>query len=192
MPKATKETRSMRGGLVVTQQQLWWPGGQNTYSPPQTTKSSESLLLLTIFQHGSDTTAPSLINLLYLLVRQPCDMDIIKQELSTVDTSDVKAVAALPHLNGAINEAMRLLPAVLTFVTRVTPPEGLVVGDTFIPGSVKIAAPRYSIGRRKSCLFAVPTHAPLASAYTCGLLQWSLLGTNLTTFAQLGGIASRR
>ncbi|KAL9035951.1 MAG: hypothetical protein Q9180_004579 [Flavoplaca navasiana] len=73
-----------------------------------------------------------------------------RQELSKIDIDDVKAVGALPHLNGAINEAMRLLPAVLTFVTRVTPGEGLVVGETFIPGNVKIAAPRYSIGRLKS------------------------------------------
>ena len=100
--------------------------------------------------YGSDTTAPSLIMILYLLARHPCDMDSIRQELSEIDIDDVKAVGALPHLNGAINEAMRLLPAVLTFVTRVTPEEGLRVGETFIPGNVKIAAPRYSIGRRKS------------------------------------------
>lgn len=78
---------------------------------------------------------------------------MISQELTSVDAQDVKAVAALPHLNGAINEAMRLLPAVLTFVTRVTPPEGLEVEGKFIPGNVKIAAPRYSIGRRKFCSF---------------------------------------
>lgn len=70
-----------------------------------------------------------------------------------MDVKDVKAVAALSHLNGAINEAMRLLPAVLTFVTRVSPPEGMKVEGTFIPGNIKIAAPRYSIGRRKSLSF---------------------------------------
>ncbi|KAL8728064.1 MAG: hypothetical protein Q9166_005664 [cf. Caloplaca sp. 2 TL-2023] len=102
---------------------------------------------------NSDTTAPSLITLLYLLARHPEDAEEISQELSTVDVQDVKAVAMLHHLNGAINEAMRLLPAVLTFVTRVTPPQGMKIGETYIPGNVKIAAPRYSIGRRKtSCV----------------------------------------
>ena len=98
----------------------------------------------------SDTTAPSLTTLFYLLARHPRDAEKIHQELTTVDAQDVKAVATLPHLNGAINEAMRLLPAVLTFVTRVSPAEGLKVEGTFIPGNIKIAAPRYSIGRRKS------------------------------------------
>ena len=90
-----------------------------------------------------------------MLARHPKDIECIFQELLTVDTQDVKAVAALPHLNGAINEAMRLLPAVLTFVTRVSPPEGMTVEGTFIPGNTKIAAPRYSIGRRESTLFTL-------------------------------------
>lgn len=98
----------------------------------------------------SDTTAPSLTTLFYLLARHPEDAEKIHQELITVDLQDVGAVATLPHLNGAINEAMRLLPAVLTFVTRVSPPEGMELDGTFIPGNIKIAAPRYSIGRRKS------------------------------------------
>ncbi|EHA19270.1 hypothetical protein ASPNIDRAFT_178934 [Aspergillus niger ATCC 1015] len=59
-------------------------------------------------------------------------------------------LSKLSHLNGAINETMRLLPAVLTFGTRVTPPEGLTIADTFIPGGTKICAPRYTIGRLES------------------------------------------
>ncbi|KAL8925887.1 MAG: hypothetical protein Q9172_002040 [Xanthocarpia lactea] len=101
----------------------------------------------TLVVAGSATTSPTLSTLFYLLARHPDDMEIITQELSTVDVQDVKAVALLPHLNGAINEAMRLLPAIMTSGTRVTPPEGLTIAETFIPGDVKIAAPRYSIGR---------------------------------------------
>lgn len=97
----------------------------------------------------SDTTAPSLTTLLYLLVRHPKDVDKIQKELRHVNYRDVSSIATLPHLNGAINEAMRLLPAVLTFVTRVSPPEGMYIDGTYIPGDIKLAAPRYSIGRRK-------------------------------------------
>ena len=98
----------------------------------------------------SDTTAPSLITLFYLLARHPDGAEKIAQELSLVDTQDIEAVATLPHLNGSIDEAMRLLPAVLTLVTRVSPPEGINIEGTHIPGNVKIAAPRYSIVRRKA------------------------------------------
>ena len=92
--------------------------------------------------------------MLYLLARHPKDTETIHQELLTVDIRDASSINALPHLNGAINEAMRLLPAVLTFVTRVSPSEGMNVEGTFIPGNIKIAAPRYSIGRRKPSSFA--------------------------------------
>ena len=74
-----------------------------------------------------------------------------------MDAQDHVALAKLPHLNGTINESMRLLPAILTQSSRVTPPEGLTVEGTFIPGDVKVCAPRYSIGR---C-----TLLPLSSAH---------------------------
>ena len=45
---------------------------------------------------------------------------------------------------------MRLLPAVLTSVTRDSPEKGMEVDGRFIPGNIKIAAPRYSISRSKS------------------------------------------
>ena len=90
-----------------------------------------------------------MITLFYFLACYPQEAEKIYQEASAIDVQDTKAVAALPHLNGAINEAMRLLPAVLTFVTRVSPPEGMEVEGTYIPGNVKLVAPRYSIGRRE-------------------------------------------
>lgn len=97
----------------------------------------------------SNTTAPSLITLLYLLALHPNHIAQIQEGLQGVDIQDVSGNASLPHLNGAINEAMRLLPAVLTFVTRVSPPEGMYIEGTYIPGNIKLAAPRYSIGRRQ-------------------------------------------
>jgi len=104
----------------------------------------------TIIVAGSDTTAPTLTLVLYYLAKNPRDAEIINQELSKIDAKSVQEVAALPHLNGAINEAMRLLPAVPTLVTRMTPPEGAMVDGVFIPGNVKMSAPRYSIGRLES------------------------------------------
>ncbi|KAL9105897.1 MAG: hypothetical protein Q9227_009008 [Pyrenula ochraceoflavens] len=104
----------------------------------------------TVVVAGSDTTAPSLTTLLYLLARHPEHISRIQRELENVDIRNASMLAALPHLNGAINEAMRLLPAVLTFVTRVSPPEGMYIDGTYIPGNIKLAAPRYSIGRLES------------------------------------------
>lgn len=121
----------------------------------------------------SDTTAPTLTTLFYFLAKNPGDTEKIYQEVSNVDLQDVNAVAALPHLNGSINEAMRLLPAVLTFVTRVSPPEGMDIDGTYIPGNVKIAAPRYSIGRRMS---KIPPNEDITSTKSKSIYSQLSLG----------------
>ncbi|KAJ5870231.1 hypothetical protein N7455_005172 [Penicillium solitum] len=101
----------------------------------------------TLVVAGSDTTAPSLTLLFYFLARYPTHAEKIYEEIRVVDRESPAALATLPHLTGTINEAMRLLPAVLTFSSRITPPQGLMIDGTFIPGNTKICAPRYTIGR---------------------------------------------
>ncbi|KAJ6027722.1 Cytochrome P450 [Penicillium canescens] len=101
----------------------------------------------TLVVAGSDTTAPSLTLLFYFLARYPDHAEKIHEELQEVNIEDPALLSTLPHLNGMINEAMRLLPAVLTFSSRVSPPEGLIIHGTFIPGNTKVCAPRYTIGR---------------------------------------------
>ncbi|KAJ5754144.1 cytochrome P450 [Penicillium nucicola] len=113
-------------------------------------------------KHGSDPTraqwlsgdtatlvvAGSLTLLIYFLARFPNHAERVNNELQDINIEDPVILSTLPHLNGTINEAMRLLPAVPTFSSRVTPPEGLVIDGKFIPGGTKICAPRYTIGRR--------------------------------------------
>lgn len=99
---------------------------------------------------SSDSTAPSIICLLYCLARHPEHADKIRIELENVDCEDIKALTSLPHLTGAINESLRLLPAIPTAVSRKVGPEGLAVEGQFIPGGTKICAPRYSIHRCRS------------------------------------------
>jgi cytochrome P450 len=103
----------------------------------------------TMLVAGSDTTAPSLILMLYFIARYPEHAAKIQRELDSVDWDDVRALSALPHLTATIHESMRLLPAVPTFSSRVVGPEGVIIDGTSIPGGTKICAPRYSIGRRK-------------------------------------------
>ncbi|TRX94216.1 hypothetical protein FHL15_004984 [Xylaria flabelliformis] len=107
-----------------------------------------SVLLFT----GTDTTASSLIIVLYFLARFPSHVEKIQEELRTVDIRDVRALTSLPHLTGTINESMRLLPVALTTNpgSRVTPAEGLTVDGTFIPGGVKICTSRFVLGKLNS------------------------------------------
>ena len=102
-----------------------------------------------LMRFDSDTTAPSLTFICYCLARHPEHAEKLYAELSGVDPLDLNAVSALPHLNGFINEVMRLYSVAPTVVTRQTPPQGIMMGDTFIPGDTKVLAPRWVIFRRK-------------------------------------------
>ncbi|PYH42553.1 cytochrome P450 [Aspergillus saccharolyticus JOP 1030-1] len=105
----------------------------------------------TLVVAGSDTNAPTLTHLFYFMARYPEHTERIYEEVHRLDAlDDAVGLSKLPHLNGTINETLRLLPAVLTFGSRVTPPAGLTIDGTFIPGGTKVCAPRYTIGRLES------------------------------------------
>lgn len=97
----------------------------------------------------SDTTAPSLTFICYCLAKYPEHAEKLHAELARVDPLDLNAVSALPHLNGFIFEVMRMYAVAPTVVTRQTPSQGIMIGDTFIPGDTKVLAPRWVIFRRK-------------------------------------------
>lgn len=98
----------------------------------------------------SDTTAPSLTFICYCLAKYPEHAEQLYAELARVDPLDLNAVSALPHLNGFIFEVMRMYAVAPTVVTRQTPSQGIMIGDTFIPGDTKVLAPRWVIFRRKT------------------------------------------
>jgi tryprostatin B 6-hydroxylase len=56
-------------------------------------------------------------------------------------------IAHLDHLNGVINEALRLYPAVPSALGRLTPPEGIVIDGVHIPGGMHILCPMYALAR---------------------------------------------
>ena len=93
-----------------------------------------------------------------MLARYPQDAAKVFQELHEIDIKDPGKLATLLHMNGLINEAMRLYPAAMTGGSRITPPEGLQVDEAWIPGGVKVAAPKYSIFR---CQFLQPSQSEI-------------------------------
>jgi cytochrome P450 len=61
---------------------------------------------------------------------------------------DVEDVAHCPHLDGAINESLRLHPAVPSGLQRETPPAGITLPDgTYIPGNTAVWMPIHTIQR---------------------------------------------
>lgn len=99
----------------------------------------------------SDTTRASLIALWYFMCKHPQHAEKTLAELGNIDETDSNILAKLPHLNGVVNETLRLLPPQMTGGGRMTSAEGLWVDDTWIPGGVKVTASKYVLSR---CRFA--------------------------------------
>jgi cytochrome P450 family 628 len=100
---------------------------------------------------GSDTTAATLTHLFYHLAKEPAHADILRREIVELggDLSAPKLLN-LKHMNGAINESLRMHPPVPGGVARLTPPEGVTIGGTYIPGDINVLSPMFGLGRCRS------------------------------------------
>ncbi len=81
------------------------------------------------------------------MCKHPRDAEKILSEVLEIDETDSNILAKLPHLNGVVNETLRLLPPQMTGGGRMTSSEGLWVDDTWIPGDVKVTASKYVLSR---------------------------------------------
>ncbi|CAJ2501230.1 Uu.00g040830.m01.CDS01 [Anthostomella pinea] len=105
---------------------------------------------------GSDTTSTTLTNIFRYLAEQPDQVDHLRAEIDKLPRSELgdyvpTDLADLKHLNGTVNESLRLYPPVPTALPRLTPLEGLTIDGTFIPGNVTVYCPQYVLGRSPEC-----------------------------------------
>ena len=125
------------------------------HSVPLYSTSNLRAFLLDSNQLGcpsSDTTATTLSYMIYELAKHPEQVSLIRNELAahftqTSTSPKNQDLQNLPRLNSIIHETLRLHPAVPTALPRLTPPEGLSIGNTFIPGDTVVWCPQYAIGR---------------------------------------------
>ena len=101
---------------------------------------------------SSDTVAPTLVFIFYELALHSYDQQKLFDELKSSDIYDPVVLRALPHLNGIINESLRIHPPVPTGGYRQSPKDGMKIADKYIPGNVTIVAPRYTLGKRECYL----------------------------------------
>ncbi|OQU96970.1 Protein kinase domain-containing protein [Cladophialophora immunda] len=98
---------------------------------------------------GSDTTAATLTFLFHYLAKDPVQVEKLSSELGPLlkggPRLDPKDVSKAQHLNGVIQEALRLHPAIPSGFPRVTPLEGITINDFFIPGGTTVVIPPYAM-----------------------------------------------
>ncbi|KAL3474375.1 cytochrome P450 monooxygenase [Aspergillus californicus] len=105
---------------------------------------------------GSDTTAAMLAIILFYLATTSTLAKQLQEALDNLSDLSHRNLLEVPLLDGIINEALRLYPAVPSGTQRVTPPEGVRVGEIYIPGNVIVQSPLYTIFRDERN-FARPT-----------------------------------
>ncbi|KAK2801259.1 hypothetical protein FQN50_007819 [Emmonsiellopsis sp. PD_5] len=103
---------------------------------------------------GSDTTSFTTTALIYLLATNPAKQALLQRELDTLftdihDISNQKLATpgTAPFLEGCINEALRLYPAVASGTQRMTPPAGANIAGRWIPGDMLVFAPAGGLER---------------------------------------------
>ena len=94
-----------------------------------------------------------LTNVFYELAKHPDVTSMMRSDLHALIDSGKgisnQTIQSLDILNGVINETLRLYLPVLA-LQRKTPPEGLMIDGTYIPGDMTVSCPQYVIGRSKS------------------------------------------
>ena len=109
---------------------------------------------------GSHTTALTLTMVSYELARNPELQKKLREEIVAsgavrlhpdgdmrFEKLDVATIDKLSFLNGCINEALRLYPAVPTGGIKQTVNKSITICGQVIPPETVIVAPRWSIGR---------------------------------------------
>lgn len=102
---------------------------------------------------GTDTTSTTLASSIYLLALHPDKLQLLREDIDECFTSindfAYESISKKTYVNGIINEALRLFPPVPAGMQRQTPPEGIMVNGTHIPGNVSVTCPTWVIHRGK-------------------------------------------
>lgn len=101
---------------------------------------------------GSDSVAATLTHALFELAWHPETARELQEALDALPSLAHDNLMTVPLLDAVIYETMRLHPPVPSGTQRMTPPEGLVIGDVHIPGNTIVQVPSYTVFRGASCI----------------------------------------
>jgi cytochrome P450 len=104
---------------------------------------------------GHDTTAISLRNVLFSLLKNPTCMAKLYEEFEEVlDENEMVAsygkIKHLPYLRACIDEGLRMIPPVIFGLPRRAPLEGAPILADFVAGDTSISMSAYAVHHQES------------------------------------------
>lgn len=96
---------------------------------------------------GTDSVAATLTHMFFHLAYDEGLVARLQAELDALPDLAHEHLMGVGLLDAVINETMRLHPPVPSGTQRVTPPEGMHVGERFIPRDVIVQVPSYTVFR---------------------------------------------
>jgi cytochrome P450 family 628 len=121
---------------------------------------------------GSDSTAAALTHLFFQLVHEPELVLRLQQQFDALPNLAHDNLQTVELLDAVINETLRLHPPVPSGTQRVTPPQGLRIGDNFIPGDVIVQVPSHTVFRG---MILYVLYVLYLSLWSCWLTIWPLV-----------------
>jgi cytochrome P450 len=118
----------------------------------------------TLLTRDSDTTSTTLSHLWFHLAS---DQDLVKklqEEIDAVEKLNDDTISKIELLDATIYETLRLHPAVPSGLQRITPPEGISIGEKYIPGNTIVQMPFHKLFRGET-LFALSPYQALIQIY---------------------------
>lgn len=114
---------------------------------------------------GHDTTAISLRNAMFFLLKNPKCLSRLREELDEVlDEDEVVApyakVKHLPYLRACIDESLRMLPPVIFGLPRRTPADGAVILNDYVAGDTSVSMSAYVVHHQESVFEDHETYKP--------------------------------
>ncbi|KAI5814629.1 cytochrome P450 [Pyronema omphalodes] len=105
-----------------------------------------------VISAGSETVVTAMTGIIFQLAQSPRVYQklcrILDEKFPRGDQDYVYSPNGLiPYVEDVINEVLRIHPPIITGIPRVTPPEGLTIGDLFIPGDTVVSVPIYCMHR---------------------------------------------
>lgn len=98
---------------------------------------------------GADTTSSAMTQIFRILAKDERVCKRLREEIDAMVAEGkgltVESTKTLPYLNAVVNEALRLMNPLPTGVHAGTPPAGLTISGTYIPGNVQVLIPHQGI-----------------------------------------------